>query len=230
MATETRELTYGSVSALLNLRISDLSLYRRAFTHKSFQGACNERLEFIGDAVLNLVVSEYLFAKFPIEDEGFLTKARIRIVNGKTLGRMGLQMELDKYVRMNEKAMRSGWNANPRILEDLVESLIGAVYLDLGMGAAKRFVTERILNHLTHADIVEETNYKDTLIRWAKQGAQELDYQLVADQGTASTDRFVVRLVFRDQTLAEGRGATKKDAEQEAAYRAAQCLGLLDGR
>lgn len=224
------DLTYENLCSLVQLRITDVQLYRRALTHKSCGDiGCNERLEFIGDAVLNLAVSEYLYETYPDEDEGFLTKARIRIVNGKTLARIGQAMELSKYVRMNDKAMRSGWNTNPRILEDLVESLVGAVYLDLGFFASKQFVRTHILDHLSESDILDETNYKDCLIRYARQDAHELDYQLVTDTGSGSS-RFHVRLVFQGKELATGYGATKKDAEQHAAQQAVVCLGIDERR
>lgn len=211
---------------LTGLRAIDPSLYQQAFTHKSYGGESNERLEFIGDSVLNLIVSRFLYYTHPTEDEGFLTSVRIRIVNGKTLARIATSLELGKYIRMNEKGMRNNWNDNPRILEDTVEALIGAIYIDLGMEAASKFVHTHLLSKLNRQDMLKETNYKDQMIRWAKQDAQSLVYTLLEDKGTGP-GRFVVELSLHGKALSRGSGSIKKDAEQNAAKQALTCLGLI---
>lgn len=206
----------------------DPTLYERAFTHKSFSSErSNERLEFIGDSVLNLVVSRHLFFQHPDEDEGFLTSVRIRVVNGKTLARIAHQLDLSRFVRMNEKGMRNNWHENPRILEDTVEALIGAIYIDLGLDAAAEFIHNHLLSNLNTTDLFKETNYKDQMIRWAKQDAQQLVYELVEDKGSGP-DRFEVSLSLHEKILARGTGPVKKDAEQNAAKHALTCLGLLN--
>lgn len=211
---------------LTGLRVMDAALYQQAFTHKSFSEDSNERLEFIGDSVLNLIVSRFLYYTYPDKDEGFLTSVRIRIVNGKTLARIGTSLQLGQYVRMNEKGMRNSWYDNPRILEDTVEALIGAIYIDLGMDAASKFVHTHLLSQLNTQDMLKETNYKDQMIRWAKQDAQLLTYTLLEDRGSGP-QRFLVELSLHGKVLSRGSGAIKKDAEQTAAKEALTCLGLL---
>lgn len=225
--TISKPLDRATLSAITGLRVVDPSLYEQAFTHKSASAKnSNERLEFVGDSVLNLVVSRHLYFQHPDEDEGFLTSVRIRVVNGKTLARIAQQLELSRFVRMNEKGMRNNWHENPRIMEDTVEALIGAIYLDLGLDAAATFIHTHLLSNLNTSDLLTETNYKDQMIRWAKQDAQQLVYELVEDKGSGA-DRFQVALSLHDSLLAKGTGALKKDAEQNAAKHALTCLGLL---
>lgn len=214
---------------LTGLRAIDPLLYEQAFTHKSYATSeSNERLEFIGDSVLNLIVSRFLYYAHPDKDEGFLTNVRIRIVNGKTLARIGTSLGLGKYIRMNEKGMRNSWNDNPRILEDAVEALIGAIYIDLGLEAASKFVHTHLLSQLDQQeDMLKETNYKDQMIRWAKQDSQSLLYTLLEDRGSGP-QRFLVELSLHGKVLSRGTGGIKKDAEQNAAKQALICLGLLE--
>lgn len=221
-----RTLDHAAVQRITGLRVTDLEYYRNAFTHKSYAVRSNERIEFVGDAILSAIVSEHLFDTYPDADEGALSKMRIRIVNGKTLSQIGKTLGVSEYIRMNEKGLSQGWNENPRILEDVVESLIGAVYLDLGLHAARSFVHRKILASLTDEDVLVERNYKDVMIRWAKSDAAELDYACHDETG-AGKRRFHVVLSFRGSKLAEGFGSTKKEAEQMAAKTAATCLDLL---
>lgn len=222
----TLPIDHAAVHRITGLRVTDLRYYRTALTHKSFAVRSNERIEFVGDAILSAVVSEHLFDAYPDADEGVLSRMRIRIVNGKTLSRIGKSLGLSDYIRMNEKGLSQKWNENPRILEDAVEALIGAVYLDLGLEAARRFVHAKILDSLTDEDVLVERNYKDVMIRWAKSEAAEIEY-LCDDENGPGDRRFHVVLSFRGQKLAEGYGSTKKDAEQAAAKTAATCLDLL---
>lgn len=225
--TISNPLDRATLSSITGLRVVDPTLYEQAFTHKSASSRnSNERLEFVGDSVLNLVVSRHLYFQHPDEDEGFLTSVRIRVVNGKTLARIAQKLQLSQYVRMNEKGMRNNWHENPRIMEDTVEALIGAIYLDLGLDAAATFIHTHLLSNLNTADLLTETNYKDQMIRWAKQDAQQLVYELVDDKGSGN-DRFQVSLSLHGTLLAKGSGALKKDAEQNAAKHALTCLGLL---
>lgn len=225
--TPTRtHMNRRTILDLTGLRAIDPALYQRAFTHKSYSQESNERLEFIGDSVLNLIVSRYLYYTYPEEDEGFLTSVRIRIVNGKTLARIATQLGLAQYVKMNEKGMRNNWFENPRILEDTVEALIGAIYIDLGLDAASKFIHTHLLSQLNDVDMLKETNYKDQMIRWAKQDAQLLTYTLLDDSGSGS-NRFTVELSLHGKVLSRGSGSLKKDAEQNAAKEALVCLGIL---
>ena len=205
------------LDALLGTKIKDQKLYIRAFTHKSalkrFEnlGSSYETLEFMGDSVLGFVVTKFLFDKHEKEQEGFLTKARTRMVRGTTLASIAKTLEFDKWIIMDEKGMRNGWNTNPKILEDVFEAFVGAVYLDLGMVHAKRFIiesSEKVETNLT------DDNYKDQLMRWCQAEKLALpDYRVDAHRDCT----FMVTVIVDGQELGCGFASTKKQAEQNAA-------------
>ena len=133
------ELERNMLSALVGTKVNKIELYRRAFTHKSalkrYKGLSGsyETLEFMGDSVLGFIITRHLFDKYEKEQEGFLTKARTKMVRGKTLCEIATQLGLDSWILMDDKGIRNNWNTNPNILEDVFEALVGAIYLDLGM-------------------------------------------------------------------------------------------------
>ena len=135
---------------LVGTKIKKIELYQRAFTHKSAMKRFNlvetfETLEFMGDSVLGFVITKWLFDKYEERQEGFLTKARTKMVRSETLAGIALKMGLHEFVLMDDKAMKNGWNKNQNVLEDLFEALIGAIYLDLGMVHAKNFILNKFV-------------------------------------------------------------------------------------
>ena len=225
--------TRDDVENLLGMRIRDLSLYQQALLHKSAVKIYNasqsyERLEFIGDSVLNLIVAKYLFETYPTEDEGFMTKLRTRIVSGTCLSQIARKMGIHNHIRMNEKAMRQRWNENKRILEDAFEALIGAIYLDLGLYYAKTFVLRQLETHVDESDVMMDTNYKDMLMRYTQTNGVSLPvYQLHEEDGPNHNKMFVMNVCIDGNMLGEGMANNKKQAEQNAAKKALQCLGEL---
>ena len=171
------ELSRDVVNALAGTKIKDLALYRRAFTHKSalkrYSGLTGsyETLEFMGDSVLGFIITKHLFDLHEKEQEGFLTKARTKMVRGKTLCEISKVLGLEKLILMDEKGERNGWNMNENIMEDVFEAFVGAIYLDLGMVHAKRFVLDSFTKVQT--SLVDD-NWKDQLMRWC----QALKYAL----------------------------------------------------
>jgi ribonuclease-3 len=140
----------GTIENLVGTKISNVALYQKAFTHKSalkeddtLTGSF-ETLEFIGDSVLGFVITKFLYDKFEERQEGFLTKARTKLVRGETLARIASKLNLYKWIQMDEKGMRNEWNKNPKILEDAFEALVGAIYMDLGLLHAKRVFIENL--------------------------------------------------------------------------------------
>src|SRR5210317_2356854 len=136
----------ASAENLVGTKISNIDLYQKAFTHKSalkeddtLNGSF-ETLEFIGDSVLGFVITKFLFDKHENRQEGFLTKARTKLVRSETLAAIARKLGLHEWVLMDEKGMRNGWNNNSKILEDVFEALVGAIYLDLGLAHAKQFI------------------------------------------------------------------------------------------
>lgn len=221
------------VESLLGMRVRNLALYQQALLHKSAVKIYNasqsyERLEFIGDSVLNLIVAKDLFDKYPDSDEGFMTKLRTRIVSGTCLSRIAHKMGIHNHIRMNEKAMRQRWNENKRILEDTFEALIGAIYLDLGMYHAKTFVLRQLDTHVDEDDVMNDTNYKDMLMRYTQtKGIPLPSYQLYEEDGPNHNKIFVMNVYVDGNLLGEGRANNKKQSEQNAAKKALQCLGEL---
>ena len=210
------------IDTLVGTKIKDIELYRRAFTHKSalkqysFESS-NETLEFMGDSVLGFVITKFLFDKYEKNQEGFLTRARTKLVRGKTLSTIAEKLGLDKWIWMDDKGMRNGWVKNPKIMEDAFESLIGAIYLDLGMVHAKQFIL-RIFNDPNivnlNAVIRKDDNYKDMLMRWCQARKFDLpEYVQDAQDGT----RFRVLVYVEGERSGFGCATTKKEAEQIAA-------------
>lgn len=221
------------IENLIGMRVRTLSYYQEALLHKSAvklynARRSNERLEFIGDSVLNLVIAQHLFEKYPNENEGFMTKLRTRIVSGKCLSQIARQMGVQNHIRMNEKAMRQGWNTNSRILEDAFEALIGAIYLDMGFYYAKTFIMDQIETHVNDEDILIDTNYKDMLMRYTQNRGIELPVYEVRDEHGPNHDKyFKIHVFMRGMFVGEGVAKSKKQAEQEAAKYALTSIGEL---
>lgn len=211
------ELSRDVVNALVGTKIKDLALYRRAFTHKSalkrYSGLTGsyETLEFMGDSVLGFVITKHLFDLHEKEQEGFLTKARTKMVRGKTLCEISKVLGLNKMILMDEKGERNGWNTNENIMEDVFEAFVGAIYLDLGMVHAKRFVLESFTKIQT--SLVDD-NWKDQLMRWC----QALKYALPEYRMDGQTNgQFFITVVVDGMDGGAGFATTKKQAEQNAA-------------
>jgi ribonuclease-3 len=225
------KISEKQINNLIGIEPKNLDLYLQAFTHKS---CCensidsNERLEFIGDSVLNVIVTAYLYEKYPQENEGFLTRIRTKIVSGKTLSGVALDLGFQDYITMNDKGMRNEWYKNPRILEDSLESFIGAVYIDLGIKIAKEFILSRIVKTLDSEFLLEDTNYKDILMRYLQGRKLQLpEYKLYSENTSTNVKLFVVQVFIQSKIVSEGIHRVKKQAEQNAAKRALECFNII---
>ena len=223
-------LTRENLEMLLGFRVAQFDMYIPVFTHKSAmkftQGQSYERYEFMGDAVINFVVAKLLFDMYPAEDEGFLTKVRTKLVSGKCLAELSYKLGLQRFIIMSERSLKSGFHTNPRILEDVFESLVGCIYLDLGMVAAKTFLLGVYDRFVSIKDMLRDTNYKDGLMRFAQARALALPEYLVSATSADASRAFTV--VVRLGTLSgKGIGSSKKNAEQEAACHLLGLLGCL---
>ena len=217
MSEPPPELSVDDLNALVGTKIKDIKLYQRAFTHKSalkrYSGLTGsyETLEFMGDSVLGFIITKHLFDLHEKEQEGFLTKARTKMVRGKTLCEISQTLGLDKLILMDEKGERNGWNTNEHIMEDVFEAVVGAIYLDLGMVHAKKFVLESFTKVQT--SLVDD-NYKDQLMRWC----QALKYPLPDYQVMGQTNgQFFISVYVDGLNCGSGFASTKKQAEQNAA-------------
>jgi len=207
-----------SLGEILSFSPGNLHLYELALTHKSVSYTVkgvegnNERLEYLGDAILDAIISDFLYKKYPDAHEGVLTKVRSNIVNGKKLAEIARKIRLD--VHINSKVTEGG---KGKILEDAFEAFIGAVYLDKGYKATQRFILKQIVSkHLDiEALLVHDTNFKSKLIEWAQKNRFEVEYY--TDYEDYNKKYFYSCLRVNSQTVGEGRGLSKKQAEQQAA-------------
>ena len=214
----------SSIENLVGTKISNIDLYQKAFTHKSalkenenLDGSF-ETLEFIGDSVLGFVITKYLFDRYENKQEGFLTKARTKLVRGETLANIATKLELYKWVQMDEKGMRNQWNKNPKILEDVFESVVGAIYMDLGLLHAKQFILNIYTNpeYVNLNSIMVDDNFKDHLLRYSQTNNFNLpEYRVVSHENGI----FCIDVYVNNMFLGRGNAKNKKQAEQHAAKR-----------
>ena len=218
--------TRDEIENILNMRVRDITLYQEALLHKSAvklynASRSNERLEFVGDSVLNFIIAKYLYDNYPDENEGFMTKLRTRLVSGKCLSQIAKNMGLQHHIRMNEKALRQTWNENARILEDALESLIGAIYLDQGLYITIQFILSQMRQNVDFDEILTDTNYKDILMRYTQMKGIKLPvYNLIHEDGPNHSKSFMVEVIVDDKSIGNGYGKSKKAAEQNAAHQA----------
>lgn len=205
-------------------------LLRQALTHSSYANekhmkklSDNERLEFLGDAVLEVTASEFLYRNHPTLPEGDLTKFRASLVCEPTLAFCTKEMKLGDYLYLGKGEEQTGGRERKSILSDALEAVIGAIYLDGGFEAAKRFVERFILTDIEHKKLFFDSK---TLLQEIVQAQYEeaLHYELLGEEGPDHNKQFRVEARIGERAVGEGRGRTKKAAEQEAAYQALLAL------
>lgn len=225
---------------ILGFTPTRLSLFKLAFFHKSNNAASNgnqangagekngytknnERLEYLGDAVLGTIVAEYLFKKYPNGDEGFLTKMRSKIVKRETLNKISEDMGLDVIL-----AEYNSTRLSQAMLGNALEALVGAVYLELGYQDTKRFVVSRILRKFVDIHELEtyDDNYKSQLLEWSQKHGKIVSYKVIAKYKFEKRDRFKVAVLVDGEKIATADDFNKKSAEQIASERAIQQLGI----
>ena len=201
------------------------SLLRQALTHSSYahekhmkKFSDNERLEFLGDAVLEIVSSEFLYNNYPLKPEGELTKLRASIVCEPTLALCTKEIDLGDYLFLGKGEDLTGGRKRKSILSDALEAVIGAIYLDGGFANAKDFVLKYIMTDIEHKQLFYDSK---TILQEVVQGRHEnLIYCLIDESGPDHMKSFTVEVRVGEKVLSTGTGATKKAAEQEAAYKA----------
>ena len=203
----------------------DVSLLKRAMMHSSYTNErhlekykCNERLEFLGDAVLELVSSEYLFRKSPKVSEGELTKTRASMVCEPSLAQCARDIELGKYLLLGKGEEATGGRNRDSITSDAMEALIGAIYLDGGFTNAKEFIHRFILTDLEDKKLFYDS--KTILQEIVQAENRDISYHLVREEGPDHNKSFYVEALIGGVSFGSGKGRTKKAAEQQAAYEA----------
>lgn len=202
----------------------DKKLLEQAMTHSSYANEqrisklnCNERLEFLGDAVLEIVSSEFLFSQYPEMPEGDLTKTRASMVCEPTLAYCAAALELGSFLFLGKGEETTGGRSRNSIVSDALEALIGAIYLDGGFASAKEFIHRFILNDMEHKKLFYDSK---TILQELVQSQSDLPlvYSLLKEEGPDHSKRFEVAALLGDGEIGRGSGRTKKAAEQLAAY------------
>ena len=209
----------------------DLKLLRQALSHSSYanehrqeHAKDNERLEFLGDAVLEVASSEFLFLEYPRMPEGDMTKLRASLVCEPTLARCAREISLPEYLLLGKGEEHTGGRQRDSIVSDAMEAVIGAIYLDGGFANAKDFVRKYILTDIEHKKLFydSKTILQEIVQRDYKE--EEVSYKLTGEEGPDHAKRFLVEVQIGGKTEGCGTGSTKKAAEQEAAYQAILAL------
>lgn len=210
----------------LGYEFKNKSLLTRALTHKSYANELkntlehNEKLEFLGDAVLDLVVGEFLFERFPQDTEGGLSKKRASIVNEEVLSQMAADMGLSSLLLLGKGEAQTGGSSKPRLLASSLEAIVGAMYLDGGFGCAREFLKtefDKVVGQVCSGEDFEK-DYKTRLQELVQKAQKETPkYEVLSEEGPPHDRVFAVCVKVKDEVLAEGRGRSKKNAEQAAA-------------
>ncbi len=210
----------------IGYRFRDRNLLRQALTHSSYANerhksrlANNERLEFLGDAVLELTASEFLYKKYPKYPEGELTRLRASMVCEPTLAFCTRELSLGRYLLLGKGEDQTGGRQRDSVLSDALEAVIGAIYLDGGFASAKEFIDRHVLNDIEHKQLFFDSK---TILQEVVQGKHEgeVSYELLKESGPDHDKKYLVEVLVGERRLGRGEGRTKKGAEQEAAYQA----------
>lgn len=222
------------ISKYVEFNINDIELYQRSLVHKSVQKfvnsskddnkvlnylkKSNETLEFVGDSVISLTISDYLFKKYPNKNEGFLTKCKTKIVKRNTLAFFAEKIGLKNKILLSDTVENP--EENKRFLEDAFEAFIAAMYYDQGFENTKEFILSIINTYEDDIEITKDDNYKDILLRYAQNSAPTIplpEYEIISKSGEAHNLEFTVVVNYRNERQGKGRAKIKREAEQLAA-------------
>lgn len=214
------------IAKALDVKIGNTALFQEAVTHRSYLNEHkshpvphNERLEFLGDAVLELVVTERLYADFPERPEGELTALRAALVNSDMLSRIGRDLGIEQFLLMSRGEAKDTGRARAFLIANAVEAVIGALYLDQGYGAAKAFIEARVLSRIP--EVLDAKLYTDPKSRFQELSQEKLgitpQYRVLRESGPDHDRRFIAGVYIGDELVAEGEGLSKQEAQRNAA-------------
>ncbi len=224
------------IKQLIGFRPRNLELYKKAFRHLSAseriqftsQKNSNERLEYLGDAVLDMVIAEIVFKKFPFKGEGFLTEVRSKIVSRKQLSHMAMKIGIPSFIEV-EEVLQKNHHVMSSLAGNALEALVGAIYLDRGYGKTKEFVFNKLLK--PHIDLDEiqnqHINYKSIVNQWAQKHKKELVFNIITEKNSSKNGKFKIGLVIDGEELCTAENYSKKNAEKICCAKAAKILELL---
>ena len=217
-----------SVYMLIGYRTTKMVLFHTAFNHRSLKenpSENNERMEFLGDAIISSVVAEYLFKKYPYKGEGFLTEMRSKMVNRQQLNHIAIQMGLKRMTRFNKL---DGGLKSSQIFGNTLEALVGAIYLDKQYNFTKKWIIEKMIQPYLFMDELEQIdiNIKNKIIGWALKQGKQIDFVLADEQVEGRRRLFTINIVIDGEVITSQKGFTKKDASQIAAQKAIEILQI----
>ena len=216
---------YQAIKDIFGFFPGNIFLYKLAFLHRSAGSEIvhgvkvnNERLEFLGDAILDAIIADYLFKTFPIKDEGFLTEMRSKIVSRAQLNKLSLRLGMEKLIQLDQNSL----NQYRSLQGDAFEAIVGAIYLDKGYEFTKKVLLERIIKLYFDIDelIDHEMNYKSRVIEWAQKEKKRIAFQIVQEIGAGYKKQYIVELLVDDNPLSRGQDYSIKGAEQLASEKA----------
>jgi ribonuclease III len=216
------------LKGILGYTPGNVALYKTALTHRSIKDTTeenNERLEYLGDAILSALIADYLFKRYPYKEEGFLTEMRSKMVNRQQLNDIAIKMGLKKVTVFNksDSSLKTS-----QIFGNTLEALVGAIYLDKGYKKTGRWVANRIIMPHMYVDDLEvlEINHKNKLYGWANKNGKNLEFETVNEQLENGRRLFTIAAVINGKIISEGKAFNKKDASQIAAQRAVEKLNI----
>ncbi|MGE4587687.1 MAG: ribonuclease III [Mangrovibacterium sp.] len=224
-----RKEFYLFLKKLFGFPPADMQLYETAVTHRSASRqdsqnnwVNNERLEYLGDAILGAVIAEFLYNRFPKQDEGFLTQMRSKLVNRSFLSSLTFQTGLNHYIKSNTNNTQE----NSHIYGDALEALIGALYLDKGYVATSRFITKKLLQKFVDLRTVEFTNrnFKSQLIEWSQKNKKEINIETTEHHQVENKPSFISVITIGGEVFGQGKGNSKKESQQHASQQVIKTL------
>ncbi|PAQ15852.1 ribonuclease III [Bacillaceae bacterium SAOS 7] len=227
-----KDESFKRLQQKLGIQFHDESLLKQAFTHSSYVNEHrkkpyedNERLEFLGDAVLELTVSQFLFKKYSLLSEGDLTKLRAAIVCEPSLVTFANELQFGEVVLLGKGEEMTGGRMRPALLADVFEAFVGALYLDQGMEKVISFLEAVVFPKINSGAFSHMMDYKSQLQEYVQRHAKgQLEYRILEEKGPAHSKEFVAQVAFNDEVLGNGQGKSKKEAEQYAAQMALAAL------
>lgn len=236
-----KEKDFALLEEKINYSFKNKSLLQNALTHSSYYNenrkkapsvSSNERLEFLGDSILQIIISEYFFLEFPDKDEGDLTKMRQHVVCERALAKVARSIDLGEYLLLGKGEDSAAGRARASVLADAFEALLAAIYLDNDdnkLNAVKGIALDLMREQLLHS-YSENQDYKTSLQQLVQQdGIESLYYEVLSESGPAHNRKFTVAAKLNSNVIGKGNGRTKREAEQKAAHEALLLFGIKDG-
>jgi ribonuclease-3 len=228
-------IDFSKLEEIIEIKFKDIELLKQAFTHRSYlnedlnwKKGHNERLEFLGDAVLELIVSDYLFIKYPEEPEGFMTNLRAALVNADTLSNVARDLNFNNFILLSKGEAKDLGRGRNYILANAFEALIGAIYLDQNYEAARRFIEKNLIEAQLEK-IIEDKTFKDPKSLFQEKSQALLNitpiYKLIEEWGPDHDKHFKMGLFLGHEKIAEGEGHSKQEAELAAAKNGLEVKG-----